>query len=184
MPFSLGFWANSANYRGDFELISSTILNASTDSVTFSNLDSYTLLYDHLQIRAILTHDNSTPKSAAIQFNGDTASNYSTHKITGNGSTIVSSAATSQTSIPIAFSPGNTVANTFGAAIIDILDSYNNLKNTTIKSISGSRADSSEISLYSGAWLSTNPITSITLIDVGTGNFTAGSRFSLYGIRG
>jgi hypothetical protein len=74
-------------------------------------------------------------------------------------------------------------ANVFSAGFTDVLDPYSTTKNKTIRSLNGN-IDQSFIFLWSGLWMDTSSLTSITLSSQNAANFVSGSRFSLYGIRG
>jgi hypothetical protein len=74
------------------------------------------------------------------------------------------------------------LSNQYGAYITDILDFGSTTKNKTIKSLGGYASTGPYIMIRSGAYLSTSAVTSITI--TGAGGFLAGSRFSLYGIKG
>jgi hypothetical protein len=166
----------------DFESISTTTVGAGgVASITFSSIPS---TYSHLQIRGLNKDTQAAPGTQvlSVQFNGDTAANYSFHRLTGNGSTASAAAGTSTT----LFYTGSTilnVANTFGTFILDILDYKDTNKYKTARSLDGSDANGSgEISLRSGSWRNTAAITSITLTPTGTG-IAQYSSFALYGIK-
>jgi hypothetical protein len=161
-----------------YELIESTILTGTQASITFSNLGTYSSTYKHLQIRA--THKSSSSDDFfLLRFNGDTGSNYAWHQLGGEGSVVFSGGATSQTAITAGQNP-STTASRFAATVIDLLDVYSTTKNKTIRLLTGN-ADVNKVILRSGVFLSTASTTSLTL---SVTNFTAGSRFSLYGIKG
>jgi hypothetical protein len=187
MPIPLGIiavaGAGAAGAAGAYDLLETTVLGSNTASVTFSSLGSYSD-YKHLQIRAtIRTARSINGDFHYIRFNSDTGSNYAYHELVGQGSSVASSASTSQTYIQYSRAPGTTnTANVFSSAVIDILDFNNSSKNTTIRSLSGYEAATDAISLFSGVWLSTAAVTSITLLQPSF-NTLAGSRFSLYGIK-
>jgi hypothetical protein len=79
----------------------------------------------------------------------------------------------------------SSTSNAFSTSVIDILDAYSSTKNKTVR-ILGGFADgaNSRMRLGSGAWLNTASITSISITDGESQSFVAGSRFSLYGIKG
>ena len=182
----LGFWAASAGgAAGAFDLLETTTLTSSASSVTFSGLDAYSD-YKHLQIRYIV-RNASTGFYRDIRFtlNGDTGANYSSHKLTGNGSTIASSALTSRNQIDGGVIPDNNlVANSFAAGIFDLLDFANDSKAKTSRMLMGfTDTTYPHIQLTSGRWGSTAAVTSINILNDGSQNFITGSRFSLYGVK-
>jgi hypothetical protein len=184
----LGVTASGFVDVSDYELISSTILGSSTPSVTFSSLGDYASTYKHLQLRTLTRNDNATnDRELYIRFNGDTTSSYASHRLTGNGSTVTNGSDISKTSIELrqGVIGANQTANIFGAAVIDILDFSSTSKNTTIRSLMGHHGSANRIvHLYSGFFNNTAAITSINLRTLDGVNFVAGSRFSLYGIKG
>lgn len=167
-----------------YELISSVIEGGfGSSTVTFSGIPTST--YKHLQLR-IVTRVAGDFNGIKMQFNSDTASNYSFHALQGDGSSVSSNASTSNDGIIIYGSPttGNeSVAN--GAYVIDILDAFNTSKYTTIRSLSGSKSSFTRVSLTSGNWRNTAAVTTITFKTVdGAAVAPQYSRYSLYGIVG
>lgn len=180
-----GFGAGGA--AATFELISTQVLSTTLNGgLTFSSIPN---TYKHLQLRVVLLADSGDP--ILLRFNGDSGSNYTEHDLTGNGTNVAS---TSTGGNPSTFiytfgsRVGTSASTTIPAVgIIDILDYTSTSKNKTTRALSGVRnASQGEVGLWSGAWLSTAAITSITINPIsGAGwNIYAGSRFSLYGIKG
>jgi hypothetical protein len=168
----------------DYELISTTTLGTATSSVTFSSLGDYSSTYKHLQLRIVSRHDNSGSANVFMRLNGDTGANYTAHRLSGNGSTVVSARAAETTNFFTALTNDSSeAANAFGAGIIDFLDVYA-AKNKTVRTLTGKiGASFSEVTLRSGLYMSTASLTTI-LCSAQSGNFVTGSRFSLYGIKG
>jgi hypothetical protein len=163
----------------DYELISTTLISSNTPSVTF-DVSSFTSTYKHLQIRGVFKYDGTSATDFYLRFNGDTASNYSHHRFLGNGSAVsaVASANTSQAFIGF-------IGSQFGAMVLDILEPYSTNKNKTTRSLVGSHgADVREVMMTSADWRNTNSVTSITIFPLTPWNMVAGSRLSIYGIRG
>ena len=199
MPI-LGIYASAISGNllfPSYESIATVNISTNTDTITFSSIPS---TYTHLQLRAITRSTyNSTNIGASqykIQFNNDTAANYSYHTLYGNGSSAISQGAGSQNQIPGDqpwSNPGSFGAGTIlSPVIIDILDYQNTNKNKTIKLWQAFEANSTSnnqfITLRSGAWYSTSAITSIKL-DATAGAFSDGpfganTQWALYGIKG
>lgn len=165
---------------GAYELISSTILDASTPSVTFSNLDEYSSTYKHLQIRYVGTMD-TVNRWWAWRANGDDGTNYRTHQINIEGSMN-----TIQSSAWALYAHDNNTAEQPITGVIDFIDAYSSTKNMVSRSLSGTASGASRqhLALASGLWLNPSPVTSLTMLLSGSGNFRSGSRFSIYGIKG
>lgn len=182
-PLGLISQGGGAGGGGAFELISTTILGTAAASVTFSSIAS---TYTHLQIRYTARSSSTGGDNIRMQMNADTGNNYSVHYLFGNGSSVSSGNAAPWNTAVYALMPYSTqTADVWGAGIIDILDYRSTSKNKTVRGMSG-KVVSGDYNIYlqSGAWLSTSAITELRIY-LGTGsNIVAGSRFSLYGVRG
>ena len=175
--------AGGVAVASDYELISTTVLAGTAVSVTFSSLGDYSATYKHLQVRVATTNDGAN--NAGMRINGDTGSNYAWHHLVGTGSAVASSAETSQTSMAFFYIGAVTV----GVGVIDLLDAYSTTKNKTVRTLqgqAGASAGALRVALGSGLFMSTSAISSVTILaNRGSAtNFSAGSRFSIYGIKG
>ena len=170
---------------GAYELLESTTLSSSAASVTFSGLGAYSN-YKHLQIRAVVRTDRTaTQDGVTFTFNGDSAANYSWHRLNGSGSSVTSTSGVS-TNYMYAFVTTDNGATTdsFGAMVIDILDPFETTKFTTARTLGGiAEGANSWINLASGNWRNTAAVTSITFDQTTGPNFVAGTRFSLMGVK-
>jgi hypothetical protein len=118
-----------------------------------------------------------------LQFNNLTAANYFHHHLSGNGSSVSSFAATGSTSLRVGLATGaSSTANNFGAGVVDLLDSYSTTKNKTFRSLTGI-TNGNFVRFKSGSLAETASVTEIKILDL-FGDIVAGSRFSLYGVRG
>jgi hypothetical protein len=127
----------------------------------------------------------ATSDTLNLQFNGDTGSNYDRQLMSAAATTVSASEALAQTSAAIANCSGNTApAGASGGGEI-VFPSY---ADTTFNKTATSRytyvtgtATGTVLSRQIGInWRSTAAITSIVL--TASGNFSAGSKFQLYGI--
>lgn len=169
---------------GSYELISSTILTTNTSSVTFSSIVG---TYKHLQIRSTARTDRALQiDGVRLRLNSDSGSNYAGHRLLGSGSAVTSNANLSQTAIVDQLAAGNTASSgIFGSNIMDILDYASTTKYKTTRAMAGANTVAyNYLSFISGLWMNTSSISSITLSPESGTNFIAGSRFSLYGIKG
>ena len=192
IPFGVLSSAGAAvGFESDYELISTTVLGTATSEVVFSSLATYASTYKHLQIRAVTrtTSSASYADNVRIRINGQT-STYAWHgiQIFGDNSLNGVGASNSNGSL-IAPTAGNlATANVFGAQVIDILDAFSASKNKTFRALGGQvqgTTNENNLGFSSGARFSTDSITSIELSSWSTTpDFIAGSRFSLYGIKG
>ena len=177
IPFGI---LSAAGIGSDYELIESQILGTAAASVTFTGLSVYSDTYKHLQVRVT---SNSSPSRFGLQFNSASSlGNYAFHYLFANGSSVLSGGSSGGTSFTSAITCGIGTTSS-SAAVMDILDCYSTTKNKTVRSYSGYP---NEIALWSGVWLNTNAISSLTVLGVESPvrNFGIGSRFSLYGIKG
>jgi hypothetical protein len=117
-----------------------------------------------------------------IQFNGDTATNYSQTWMYGNGSAAGSARVANSNNLSLGWYPYPNAANSQGQTTIDIMNYANT---TTYKScVSRDGLTASSLNARVGLWRSTSAINSITF-DLGTYNnpyWTSGSTITIYGI--
>jgi hypothetical protein len=172
----------------DYELISTQVLGTATPSVTFSSLGDYSSTYKHLQIR--FTGRTATSQYAqefTLRFNGVSSSSYSWHFLRGDGSSVASTGGSTQNAMFVGqFSSALSATNNYGSGVVDILDAYSTTKNKTVRGLSGI-VDSglTRMTFYSGLFQSTNATSSLTIYSQNfSDNINAGSRFSLYGLKG
>jgi hypothetical protein len=163
-----------------------TVPSGGAASITFAGIPTG---YKHLQVRGIWKNNRPTftYDNMVLQYNGDTSTtNYAAHQLNGDGASATAAAFTSASGTGIAYPetvPNNSVANTFGAFVIDILDYANTSKNKTNRVLSGFDTNGAgRVSLASGLWLNTSAITSITLASF-NGSWVQNSTFALYGIK-
>lgn len=193
LPF--GILASSGAPSSAFELISTTVLSSSASSVTFASVPQ---TYKHLQLRWNGRNSESWGMTGLasgywLRINGVTSASYSTHNLEGSGSSVGITTYSNLsyvrmvTALANAYSP----AGAFTGGITDFLDYTNSSTNKTLRSLAGYTSNSTEkggVTLASGALHSAGAINSITIgagaASDGSGMFIAGSRFSLYGIKG
>ena len=176
---------------GSMEAISSITLSAAQSVIEFNNIPQ---TYTHLQIRYLAknTTTTGTDQTLYAQFNGDTASNYSWHRLYAYnpGNTVTADNAVSQTQLACGFiitsqtSPNN-LSNMFSNGIVDILDYANTNKNKTVRALTGDDGNTvyGAVGIVSGLWFKSGT-PAITSISLTTGNsFATYSSFALYGIK-
>jgi hypothetical protein len=169
----------AAAAAGAYESIATVNGNGSATTLTFSSIPS---TYVALQIRGIANDANGF--NIALQFNGDTGSNYAFHRLLGNGSTVSAAGFATQTYANYIGACAS-ATSIFSAHIVDIHDYASTTKAKTIRTFTGADANGSgPVSLSSGLWTSTSAITSISLVNTGPNAFITGSSFALYGIKG
>jgi hypothetical protein len=168
-------------------LITSTVLTQNEPSITF-DVSAFNGVYRHLKLILVQRGTNSEAgMQAVLRFNGDSStSSYAMHSVWGNGSTVSTETVTTGLLggiAPVCRYPGGTsVANTFGAGELEILDAYSSVKNKVIRNLHGQSSSENRIGISSGLWINTTPISSIYLQPQDGSSFAIGSRFSLYGV--
>jgi hypothetical protein len=168
------------------QLISSQTLGSAAASVTFSSIPS---TYTDLVLKVSARTDNSGARDYfTVNFNGDSATNYSQTIIyTNNGSGAYSTASSSTTALGAgyAFVDGSgATANTFSNLEM-YMPSYATTKtkpSSTFASAENNSASSVWLSSNANLYRSTSAISSMTFTPYTGGNFLAGSTFYLYGI--
>jgi hypothetical protein len=155
-------------------------------------LTSIPQTYKSLQIRGIIRSQRALNTVGGIEmyFNSDNAgTNYIGHILQGTGSSVSANARTGGSffdslgwyTMPFA----NIASNTYGASITDIHD-YTSSNNKTVRLYSACDTNDTTgvLGLFSGLWINSAAITSITFNSPGTNYFAAGTSFALYGIKG
>lgn len=156
-------------------LISTTVLTTATPSVTF-NVSSFAGVYKHLQI--VYSARSSVPQTGIFS-RLNSGSSYSAHYLLGSGSSVLSSGFTSQSRAQIGLVTGSdAVSGHYGPGVIELLDAFSTTRNKTTRGISASNF---AVILMSSLSMNTDPISTWELTP-DSGNFLAGSRFSLYGV--
>ena len=152
--------------------IATQTLGSAAASVTFSSIPG-----TYTDLVLVLSVQDASGNSFALQFNGDTSTNYSRTRLLGDGSATSSARTTNATSM--VFNYVGTITSEFSASIANVMN-YSNA--TTYKTaLVRSGAASVGTSASVGLWRSTSEITSIT-INAGS-TFAVGSTFTLYGIK-
>lgn len=175
-------------YQASFDSIATVSVGAGgTSSITFSSIPS---TYTHLQIRAISKTNYTTylNENLIMRFNSDTGSNYNSHNLYANGSSIFAQTVGTQTFMYVSYVLGTNASTTnmFSGQIIDVLDYTSTNKNKTIKYISGGDINTTggSITYGSGLWFATPAaINSITLAPGDGTALLEYSHFALYGIK-
>jgi hypothetical protein len=180
------FWDQNAVANSFFSIATVTVGAGGAANVEFTNIPQ---TYTHLQIRGIGRSSNAGNSFGwgYYIFNSDTAANYSSHILQGNGASATSASYTGATNgLQIRatdFARSGTTANTFGVTIVDILDYSNTNKYKTIRVIGGSDTNGAGVvSLASGNWRSTAAITTIKITNQ-TDNWLQYTSFALYGVK-
>lgn len=161
---------------GTYTLIASNTLGSTASSVTFSSIPA---TYTDLVLVCNIIATAST--SANMQFNADTATNYSYTVLDGDGTTASSNKQTSVTGIQLSGWSSNLGSSTNPSPVIaNILDYANatTYKSAIVRSTAYGSSGSC-LDAFIGLWRSTAAINSIK---INASSFATGSTFKLYGI--
>ena len=167
-------WAPSGAYDS---IATTTVGGGGAASITFSSIPS---TYTHLQIRALV--QTSTSTNYVLGFNSDAGTNYTAHRIMGDGASASAAAFTGLNKTYVGYIPNTTYPS---SCVIDILDYANTNKNKVTRTLEGSDVNGATgyLTFWSGMWLNTSAFTSIQMNPI-SGNFAQYSSFALYGIKG
>ena len=154
--------------------IATQTLGSAAASVTFSSISgAYTDL-------VLVANGTSTSgNNSNLQFNSDTATNYSATALSGDGASATSYRNSSQTSMLIDYNGNFSTTNT--TILISILNYSNATTYKTVLSRANRAAGGTDALV--GLWRSTSAITTVKMSIGGGGNaYAVGSTFTLYGI--
>ena len=169
---------------GAYESIATVTVGAGgASNIEFTSIPG---TYTHLQIRGIYRYTTALD-IIAMQLNGDTAANYSSHKLFGSGSSASAGASSSVSKMDLGYMMNSSTG--YGAMVTDILDYTNTNKAKTVRALSGTDLNGSGyINLNSSAWYkntsSVYPAVTSIKIYPDAGTFAQYTQLALYGIKG
>jgi len=155
--------------------IATTTASGSTTSVTFSSIaGTYTDIVVVCNVQNAAGGDNGL----RMQFNGDTAANYSTTYIYGDGTSAASGRQTGGTATGAQF--GRSASGNITTSIGQV---QNYANTTTYKTVLG-RGNNPAALVWAAVslWRSTSAINEIKIYNETSATISAGSTFTLYGI--
>jgi hypothetical protein len=154
--------------------IATTTLGSAASSVTFSSIPS-----TYTDLVLIIQYQSAANCVANITFNNDTATNYSTTYLNGNGTTAASARGSNEAAIGTVWSGAN-----FNGKLGQVKIQVQNYANTTTYKTALSRTDSAggEATATVGLWRSTAAINRIDITGTSGATYSTGSTFTLYGI--
>jgi len=166
----------SGHLSSYYSIATATVTSGGSGAITFSSIPS---TYTHLQIRGLVRSDRAnTVDVAGVQI----GSTYATqqHILYGDGSSAVANASTGLTVVPAA----STTSSAFGTFVIDILDYTNTNKNVVARALSGYDANGSgTAALGSALFLTTGPVTALSVYAANGTGFVQYSSIALYGVK-
>lgn len=158
-----------------YEPIATTTLSSATSTITFSSIPS-----TYTDLKIVMTATSDSASLGQIRFNSDTATNYSSTYLSGNGSTVASSRRTGRTGID--FFEGSVSTSIPALSIIDIFSYRGSTNKTALISDFLDLNGSGQVESIAGLWRSTSAITSVVLRGNGM-NWAIGTTATLYGIK-
>lgn len=170
-----------------YTLISSNVLSSSAASVTFSAIPS---TMTDLVIRASVRNDLGSRASLSyINFNSDSAQNYSNTRVRGDGSTASSTRYTTSNASSLAGSIGytngsTTTSNTFSSFEIYVPNyALTNQKAFSVSIVNEDNGTTADAIALANLYNQTTAISSFTIYPGNSVNWVSGSSFYLYGIK-
>jgi len=158
--------------------IATQTLGSAAASITFSSIPG---TYTDLRLVLNVAGYNQTASSNPVmQFNSDTATNYSYTNLAGSGSAAATGAATT-TYIPIAAFSVGTAAQAY-SYFIDIFSYAGSTNKTVLSQAAYDSNGAGYVELIVGLWRSTSAITSITVKVLSSTTFSTGTIATLFGI--
>jgi uncharacterized membrane protein len=157
-----------------YEAIATNTLGSAAASVTFSSIPAtYTDLV--VVVNASLTTGSANMN---LNFNNDTSALYSATWVGGNGTSALSSRNTGNTLMVTTYY--GTLQTTIGTFVLNVMNYANTTTNKTLLARMNNTIDGTSATV--GLYRSTSAINRIDLI-TGSSTFTAGSTFTIYGIK-
>lgn len=143
---------------------------------------TYTDLRVVLNARSTLSPSQDSLWS--ITFNSDTATNYSSTMLRGNGSAASSLAQSSATAARLGYAlTAGAGSNMYSSIIFDIFNYAGSTNKTFLSNTAADWNGGGYTARIVGLWRSTSAITSFTLTDNNAANVATGTTITLYGIK-
>jgi hypothetical protein len=149
-----------------YSQIASTTLGTASSSIVFSSIPStYTDLVLVVYVTAV------SPVNGGLRFNNDSATNYSSTRITGDSAGATSSRDSNDDVLRTGVVSGN------ATVITHIMNYANTTTYKTVLSRAGGWND--RVAAFAGTWRNTAAINTVSVTNL---TYPIGSTFSLYGI--
>ena len=156
--------------------IATQTLGSAAASITFNSIPG-----TYTDLRLVLTCTTSATDVVTVQFNSDTAANYSVTSYWGNGTSANSSYSTSVTSAYVGFS-ASTSTTVPAMYLVDVFSYAGSTNKTALANAAADQNGSGAVSGVVALWRSTAAITSVKLLLVSGSNFNSGTIATLWGI--
>jgi hypothetical protein len=186
-------WDQNAVANSFFSIATYNVGAGGTSNIEFTNIPQD---YTHLQIRGIIQTNRPSyvVDVVRMQFNSDTSTNYSSHRVRGGydtTSTTVSNGAPGDSVIYLGDLNSGVASNVFSSVVIDIIDYKDTNKYKTVRGFAafdcngtvGTGSYGGTLNFFSGNWRSTNAINSMKFTIISGTAFNQYSSFALYGVK-
>jgi hypothetical protein len=161
-----------------YEPIATNTLTTATASITFSSIAA-----TYTDLRLVIVGTTSSASGIRLQFNSDTATNYSQTVLYGTGAAVASNRGTAADSIYVMGWAGTTSTTIPTMGTVDIFSYAGSTYKTLLAINSADQNGSGTEENVVGLWRGTAAITSIK-IQAGTSiNLSSGFIATLYGIK-
>ena len=159
-----------------YDKIATTTLGSANATITFSSIPA-----TYTDLRLVVTGTSNFTHTTGMQFNGDTASNYSETRLEGDGATATSGRGTSLSFLR--FFGFTTTPTMF---TVDLFSYAGSTYKTSLATTSADLNGSGNVRQYVQLWRSTSAINSISFgpgVSGASGTtYSAGTSATLYGI--
>ncbi len=160
-----------------YEKIQSTTLGSATSAINFTSIPA---TYTDLRLVLVATTTVSG-RNLYLRFNSDSASNYSSTYLLGNGTAASSGRTTSADQISVTDGTVAISSTTPHLFAIDVFSYAGSTNKTALISTSQDRNGTGSVANVVGLWRSTSAITSVNL-STSTDDFKIGTIATIYGI--
>lgn len=161
-----------------YEPIATNTLGSATADITFSSIPA---TYTDLKLVIITAPSNGTVQYMDLQFNSDTATNYSLVRLYGTGTGAGSAGGANGTAAKFGIVGASTTK--FSLLISNIFSYAGSTFKTTITDSASNISGSGQNNRIVNTWRSTSAITSVKIFYAGGANLVAGTTATLYGIK-
>jgi len=160
-----------------YEPIATTTLSTAASTITFSSIPG---TYTDLRLVLVIT-GMSAGNRTGIQFNGDTASNYSTTRLQGDGTT--ASSTDNNTNPNIRITDVNQLSTSLQFITLDLFSYAGSTFKTALAELSNDRNSAGSVYRSVGLYRSTSAINSLNIMLLSAGTMSTGTTATLYGIK-
>lgn len=157
--------------------IATTTLSSAASSITFSSIPS-----TYTDLRVVIVGQGSSGFDPVIQYNSDTATNYSCTELVGNGTAASSDRQTSSNFIYFPISNGMAQSPKWNLITYDIFSYAGSTYKTCLATFNNDLNGSGSVNTMVGLWRSTSAINTFVIKSNPSGNFSIGTTATLYGI--